>query len=142
MQNLLDSNRLLNLKARHGVSIATTNTTSIYLSCKKLEKKLKQGLAEFFTYKMDLDIFVDKVLEKINEIEVCEAVEAYFDSQDPEIFIEKASKIKPFMIEMKKRASNNKAKEVKEKLTEELDDDIIVEKSEDPLFLLEEEEEI
>lgn len=99
---LLDSNRLLNLKQRHGISINTGNSTSIYLVSKKLERELELKLSEFFKCKMDLNIHIEKVLNKINDVEVCFAVLNYVKETQPDIVLQETSKIRSFMTLMKK----------------------------------------
>ena len=121
--SILNSNSLLNLKARYGISIATTDSTSIYLSARKLERKLKTSLEPFFKYEIDLNIFVDRILDKIHDVSLCDAVSNYIDTITPKELYNEASKIKSFMLKMKSLAVKEKDDRLDDSDDFALDDD-------------------
>lgn len=101
---MLDNNNLINLKAKLGVSAPGKHATTLYLKSRLLEREMKVKLSKMFDHSIDLEIFVDKILEKISTVEVCEVVRNYHTQLAEKQFIAEASKIKSFMIKMKKIA--------------------------------------
>lgn len=104
MISTLDSNRLLNLKARHGIAINSGGSTSIYLSSKKLERELQEKLSSYFSCTMDLNIYVEKILNKINDVDLCLTILDWVRSNKSEVVLKETKKIKSFMATMRRSA--------------------------------------
>ena len=105
---MLDNNSS-NLRVKVGTCITGGNSTTLYLKSRLLERELKGRLKDQFDYSIDLNIFVDKILEKVTTIEVCEVIRDYHMRSSKDQFVAEASKIKSFMIKMKKIAGSNDA---------------------------------
>lgn len=110
---LLDSNRLINIKQRHGISISTGSSTSVYLLSRKIKRGLKEKLKPYYKYEMDLDIQVEKLLSKFNSTDICMVFLDYVETTSPDILYQETSKLRPFLSKMKKELSklDKKAKE-------------------------------
>lgn len=105
MINTLDSNRLLNLKARYGIAINNGGSTNIYLSSKKLERELIEKLKNHFQTTMDLNIYIEKILSKVNDVDLCSVLLDWVKSNDSDTIIKETDKIKSFIALMRKNAA-------------------------------------
>lgn len=94
--NILDSNRLINLKNQHGLRIATGNSVSVYSYQSKLRKMLTSAFSSCL-HKIDLETVVDKIVDRCEDIETVEAVTTYFNAVSTQEFLKEAQgKIRPF----------------------------------------------
>lgn len=121
--HLLDSNRLINIKQRHGISIRSGSSTSVYLLSRKIKNKLNEKLKSYFKYEMDLDIHVDRLISKFNDIDMCTVFAEYVEKTDSETLFKETSKLRPFISKMKKILLETKAANKKNNLIEDIEGD-------------------
>lgn len=122
-QSILDSSRLHQIKQRNGLAITNVTSTSIYLSSKKLERKIREKVKDHFIHNMERECFIDRIIEKVNSTALCETVSEYIDTVTPEELIKASEKIKPFFIKMRK-ISESKTKDGKDEIDEDIDLDL------------------
>jgi 5-keto 4-deoxyuronate isomerase len=95
--DILNSNSLYNLKQRNGLYISTGNSVSLYTSQNKLKKFLMIQLEPHFQYKNDMEVLVDKIVDRCSDMETLEIVRDFYNSITPQEFISLAnSKIRTF----------------------------------------------
>lgn len=95
--DILNSNSLLNIKQRYGLYISSGNSVGIYTAQNKLKKYLMTEMQPCFSYKNDLEVLVDKIVDRCDDVETIDIVREYFNSVTKEQFILLASsKIRTF----------------------------------------------